>query len=328
MKNKLLLTTALVGSVAFASSSFAETKVTGNIETTLNSTSQSGQASDRSIGAETNIGLTTSKDLDNGLTATAGFLLENGASDTEYLVVGNDSFNIAIANDYGNNLSSTALPHVSDQAGTVAGVDSTVTYDNIEVANAHNAHHVALNVNGAGGTFTVRYTPSLGDTRTGASSIGDNGNSATEIMYSGNLGVDGLNVIIGRGEEKSQVNTGKDDGRNDKYGISYNFGQFAAGIERQESETAATPATQVDQESNKASVTFAASDSLSLGLVYVETEKSTGGVQASADEEIMMAQVGYNFGGLGIEISYADIDNAGNTSGSSEALQIRTITKF
>jgi len=328
MKNKLLLTSALVGSVAFAGATFAETKVGGNIETTYNATSENGSDSTRGLGSETNISLSTSQDLDNGLTATAGFTLENGASDTEYLVVGNDTFNFAVANDYGNNLSMTALPHVSDQAGTVAGADSTVTYDNIEVANAHNAHHVALNVNGAGGTFTARYTPSLSDTRNGASSVTADGNSATEIMYKGSLGVDGLSVIVGQGEENAATNTGKEDGKNKKYGISYNFGQFAAGIERQESEDAAAAGSQIELESDKASLTFAASDNLSLGLVYIETEKKDGGTKAANDEEIVMAQVGYNFGGLGIELSYADVDNAGNATGDSEAFQIRTITKF
>jgi len=40
MKNKLLITTALVGSVAFAGASFAETKLTGNVEATYKSDSR------------------------------------------------------------------------------------------------------------------------------------------------------------------------------------------------------------------------------------------------------------------------------------------------
>ena len=328
MKNKLLLTSALVGSVAFAGATFAETKVGGNIETTYNATSENGQDSTRGLGSETNISLSTSQDLDNGLTAKAGFVLENGNSDTEYLVVGNDTFNFAVANDYGNNLSSTVLPHISDQAGTIVQRDETATYDNMPVANAHNAHHVALNVNGAGGTFTARYTPSLADTRNGASTVTADGNSATEIMYTGSLGVDGLSVVVGQSEETAATDNGTEEGKYKKYGIAYNFGQFAVGIEKQESEDAAATADQIELDSDKASVTFAASDKLSLGLVYVETEKKDGGTKAANDEEIIMAQVGYNFGGLGIELSYADIDNVGNATGDSEALQIRTITKF
>lgn len=333
MKNKLLLTTAIAGSVVLAGHAFAETKVTGNIETTFNATSDNtAKDSSQGLGAETNIGLQSKTSLDNGLTATAGFTIENGASDTEYLVVGNDAFNIAIANDYGNNISATALPHVSDQAGTVAGVDATVTYDNIEAANAHNAHHVAVNFNGMGGTFTARYTPNLANTRDGASSLGSqDGKSATEFLYTGNLGVEGLKVLVGKATEQADSTTGGssfEDGFAKRADISYNFGKFAVGIGRDESETSAVAASVVATSSDKAAISFAASDNLTLGVVRIETEKKTGGTKTALDEEIVMVQAGYNLGGLGIEISYAEINNAGNASGDSEALQIRTLTKF
>jgi hypothetical protein len=329
-KSKLLLTSALVGSVAFAGASFAETKVIGNIETTITGSSEDGQGSTQGIGSETNIGLSTSKDLDNGMSMTAGFLLENGASDTEYLTVGTDAFRLDIANDYGNNLSQTAIPHISDQAGTIIGLaNATTTYDNIEVANAHNAHHVAINANAVGGTFTARYTPDVANTRSGASSNTDAGASATEIMYKGSFGVDGLSVVAGKGEEEAATSAGAKDGEHTKIGLAYNFGQFAVGVEQQDSETAAATASQVETETKKAGVTFAANDNLSLGVVMLETEKKSGGTKSANDEEVTMLQLGYNFGGLGIEVSYADVENAGNTANTDvETFQIRTITKF
>ena len=67
MKNKLLLSTALVGSLVASSITFAETKVTGNLEQTYSAVSydlaadktQGGNA----LGAEVNIGLTGKKAL-------------------------------------------------------------------------------------------------------------------------------------------------------------------------------------------------------------------------------------------------------------------------
>jgi len=42
-----------------------------------------------------------------------------------------------------------------------------------------------------------------------------------------------------------------------------------------------------------------------------------------------MVTLGYNMGGLGIQIQYADISDLGNSAGvDAEALQIRTIQKF
>ena len=330
MKNKLLLTTAIAGTFAFAGASFAETKVVGNLETTINATSHNtAQTSGRGIDAETNIGLEGSKSLDNGLTAKYGFLIENGNSDTEFLTVGTDTVNFAIGTDFGNNLSQTAVPHVGDQAGTVAGTAGTVTGANIPVANAHNASHVGININAAGGTITARYTPDLSNTRGGASSIADSGNSATEIMYSGSLGVEGLKVIIGQGDEKATTSSGTEDGKHQKFSAAYNFGAFSVGAEKQKSETAAAAGSQVETDTNKVGISFAASDSLTIGLNYQETEKKTGGTKASADEKITMVTLGYNMGGLGIQIQYADVSDLGNSAGvDAEALQIRTIQKF
>jgi len=331
MKNKLLLTTAIAGTFAFAGASFAETKVVGNLETTFNATSHdTAQSSGRSIDAETNIGLEGSKSLDNGLTANYGFMIENGNSDTEFLTVGTDTVNVAIGTDFGNNLSQTAVPHVGDQAGTVAGAAGTVTGSNIPVANAHNASHVGININAVGGTITARYTPDLSNTRGTASNIsGDAGGSATEIMYSGSLGVEGLKVIIGQGDEQAATNAGTEDGKHQKFSAAYNFGAFAVGAEKQKSETSAATASQVETDTNKVGISFAASDALTVGLNYQETEKKTGGTKAANDEEITMVTLGYNMGGLGIQIQYADISDLGNSAGvDAEALQIRTIQKF
>jgi len=337
MKNKLLLTTAIAGTFAFAGASFAETKVVGNLETTFNATSNdTAQNSGRTIDAETNIGLTGSKELDNGLKATYGFLLENGASDTEYLTVGTDTVNIAIGTDFGNNLSSSAVPHVGDQAGTVVrsstSSTTTITGANIPVANVHNASHVAVNIKGIGGTITARYSPDLSNTRGGASNIaGDEGESGTEILYTGSLGVEGLNVIIGQGDVQAQIASGKEDGKHQKAGFSYNFGSVSVGAEKQKSENAATAATQVDTDTNKVGISFAASDAITIGLNYQETEKKTGGVKVAntSDEEVIMVSIGYNLGGLGIQLQYAQVDNLLNASGSdAEAVQIRTIQQF
>ena len=331
MKNKLLLTTAIAGTFAFAGASFAETKVVGNLETTINATSSDTAInSGRAIDAETNIGLEGSKELDNGLTAKYGFMIENGNSDTEFLTVGTDVVNVAIGTDFGNNLSQTAVPHVGDQAGTVAGTAGTVTGKNIPVANAHNASHVGININAVGGTITARYTPDISNTRGSASTVsGDTGASATEIMYSGSLGVEGLKVIIGQGDETAAASSGTEDGKHQKFSAAYNFGAFAVGAEKQKSETSATTATQVETDTNKVGISFAASDSLTIGLNYQETEKKTGGTKAGNDEEITMLTLGYNMGGLGIQIQYADISHLGNAAAvDAEALQIRTIQKF
>jgi hypothetical protein len=224
----------------------------------------------------------------------------------------------------------TAVPHVGDQAGTVAGVLTALTGTNIPVANVHNASHVALNIKGMGGTITARYAPDLSNTRGGASTIvGDIGESGTEFMYSGNLGVDGLSLIIGRGEVDAATDTGSQSGKHDKISAAYNFGKVSIGAEKQKSETAATAATQIDRDTDKVGISFAASDAISIGLNYQETEAKEGGVDSGVDEKVTMLSIGYNLGGLGIQFQYADISDLGNQRGvDAETFQIRTIQSF
>jgi len=155
----------------------------------------------------------------------------------------------------------------------------------------------------------------------------DTGGSATEFLYSGSLGVDGLSLRVGQSTENGLG--AEEDGKAKRYDIAYNFGQFAVGIGRDESESTDVTASQVETETDKAGITFAATDAISLGLNYLETERKSGGAKDANDEEIVMVSVGYNFGGLGIEMTYAEVENAGNAANTdAETFQIRTIQKF
>ena len=105
--------------------------------------------SGRGLGTEMNIGLSSSKDLDNGLKASYGFNLEMDSGSTDsigdvyYMTIGAGNVSFSIARDHGQNLSSTVVPHISDQAGTVVGSDFD-TFGNIGSADAHNYYHVRL----------------------------------------------------------------------------------------------------------------------------------------------------------------------------------------
>ena len=324
MKNKLLLTTA-IASVAFAGSAFSETKIGGNLEQTFQASSQTGQDSTRGFGAEHNISLSASKDLDNGLTAKYGTILEDGNADTHYLTVGTDTVGFTVGRDNGNNLSSSAIPYIGD-AFTSINLLGATTSNTLSDADYHDKEHARVDVNAAGGTFTVGYAPDMGTSRPGDSGASEAGNSATAFIYKGSLGVDGLSILAG--VEKADGEGSKKDAKNRQYGATYNFGQFSVGAERQEEENAAVAGSQIETESTTFGATFAANDNLSIGLYMTDTEKKDGGTKEAKDEEIKMVQIGYNLGGLGLSISYADVENVGNAAGDEEQLQIRTIQKF
>ena len=124
-QSKLLLTSALVGSVALAGSAFAD--ISGDITTTIQLGSDDGAAtsngSDERIGSEVNIKYSSKADLDNGMTAGIKGKLEfqNGTADQEYeMTIGTDSAYLGIGSDGGNSIRSSALPFLGYVPGTLA----------------------------------------------------------------------------------------------------------------------------------------------------------------------------------------------------------------
>ena len=340
MKNKLLLTTAIAGLMAVGGVAQAETKVSGNLEQTFRAISDDANAgadSSSGLGAEYNIGLSSSAELDNGLTAKFGFNLEaNGGAagaDVHYLTIGNDTMSVSIARDNGNNLSATGIPHISDTISTV--VDGA--YHNLGVAasDGHNDEHIRADINAMGGTLTLRYVPTDGNggnpSGPAPGTLGqitsETKNSAYDLIYRGSLGVEGLSVVAGQ-HKVDGTGTAQDVVLN-KYSVAYNFGQFAAGVEMQKSETAGTGATLKDEHDSKsASITFAVNDKLSLGVVRAETEFTNEGVKDPQDEKTTMIGIGYSLGGVAIDVNYAMTDNWNNGNTDRDTLQIRTIQKF
>jgi len=333
MKNKLLLTTAIAGLMVVGGVAQAETKVSGNLEQTFTAISDdaaNGAASTSGLGAEYNIGLSSSAELDNGLTAKFGFNLEANnaaaAADVHFLTIGNDVMSVSIARDNGNNLSSTGIPHISDTASTVVGG----AYNNLGVgaSDGHNDDHIRADINGLGGTLTLRYVPTDGGTGGSSAPAVEGENSAYDVIYRGSLGVEGLSVVAGM--HKVDGTGAAIDTKLNKYSVAYNFGQFAAGVEIQKSEDADTTTNTAKDEydSKSASITFAVNDKLSVGYARTETEFTNNGVKDADEEKIDMIGIGYSLGGVAIDVNYAMVENFDNGSTDRDVLQIRTIQKF
>jgi len=326
MKNKLLLTTA-IASVAFAGSAFSETKIGGNLEQTFVATSEDGASSTRGFGAEHNISLSASKDLDNGLTASYGTVLEDGVADTHYLTVGTDTIKFSVARDNGANLSSSAIPYIGDVVGTAINQLGATTSNVQAETDVHNYEHMRVDFSAAGGTFTLGYAPQNSSTRPSDSGTSDAGESANSMIYSGNFGVDGLKVLAGIAKSDGQgANT---QAKEKQIGASYNFGQFTVAAETANLKDSAAVGSVTERDTDSIAVTYAVNDNLSVGLYSITTEETASGTKDPQDEEIKMIQVGYNLGGLGLSFGYAEVDNISHDEGTDgEQFQIRTIQKF
>ena len=332
MKNKLLLTTAIASGMMISTAAFSDVKISGDIEQTYRSVSYSLAAQDKNggagLGAETNVAITYTGSLTNGLKVAAGSVLEDGVADTEFLTIGGDTVSVTFGQDTGNNLSSTVVPHVSDQDGTLYGNangGTSVSFLNVQGTNPHDHRHVSIDAKAAGGTFTARYSPSTDANLASDSGIDSSGQSATELLYAGSLGVAGLNVQVGHVIE-TQKNAGGavGDGKLTKFGAAYNFGQITVGADQQKYDSGAVANS--DTKSTRLAVVFAVNDAIKLGARYTKTDIDG----TTADEKLKTIEIGYNLGGLGIELSYGQGENLGGSAASSDidVVQLRTRQAF
>ena len=330
---KLLTTTALIGLVASSVSSYAETKITGSIEQTYNANSVGGTDSVNSsdgIGQETNLKITSSKELDNGMTLSGGFRSEDGAIDMSSIKLSSGAFSFEVGADTGQHIHSNINPRVDDEPHQAVAISAT---DGFNAYQVHDVQHIGLAFKTDVGTVAFNYAPSNTSITAGDGSTDSVGGSGTEISFKGNLGVEGLTVLLGQ-ETISEDNSGtvtKGNGEETEKVASFSYGQgaWAVGYTHRTFDDGTTSAVENSVDTVTAiSATYAISDSLSIGY-----EKLTAEFESSAkkDEETDAITVGYNLGGLGVSVMYVESDNIAGASGAAatqEELQVRTVYKF
>ena len=322
---KLLLGSALAASVLLAGSSFAETKVSGYLETTINTKESStasvtGDSTPATIGHETSIDLKTSKELDNGFTMSAGFGIEKGDMADQYLKLTSGGTTFAIGND-------------------VTGVADNVSYEDFTGSIAQDTHTnggatgslsgVKTNHGGNGlyliqkmdlATIEAVYSPSTTSNTTGGSSVGGTSGSGYDLAVHGGFGVEGLKVGYGVSEKTSDTSsTGDIEGKT--FGAKYSMSGLTVGAGR----TTNTTAADVDTEITEYGISYQINDQLSIGFTDTTLEKDA----VALDEEFNSFQVGYDFGGMGITLALYQAENVGGVAGTDqESFEIRTVTKF
>ena len=353
MLNKLKTTTALVGALSIAATaSYAQTKITGDIEQTYISHSQDLAANKINgaggFGHETNLTLTSSKDLANGMKASFGYTLEqNGrggaTSDTKYLTLSSGNFSVSVGEDFGDNLQSTVLPFVSDNFETIGGssgaglsfdshgsgittVAGTASSTNL---NVHEYAHIAADFKFDGGQATFRYAPNTSagaddSTISSATSNVTNSSSQSAIEYLVSGKVQGVGYRLGKMQaEKDHSGTAGSKPDYTVYGLSYGMNGFTVAAERRNTDTGAVAAT-AETKATQYGVAYATKD-FSAGIYMLKNDRDA----TTVEEEAKMIQVGYNIGGLGFDVSYMQIENANFASGAdADVWQIRTVQKF
>ena len=379
MKNKLMRTTALVGSMIALGSgiSVAQTTVSGNLDISYravsNDTAGAGISSFRGFGKEAQINLANKGKLNNGMDYAAGFSLEFDGNDLQApssAAGGNQSTMQGVHTEgfYLNFISGNTTLHVGadhiqnpDSHGLInpVGIGYITPFGNNVAAQSTGAAsglyptltNSPYGAYGIGviqavpgiGRVSAYYAPSATDAN-GGPDIGNNASisnyestaeSAIELGFVGDLGVKGLTIqafhnqrdaadrlastTAGEGKIKGTVLAG-----------SYNFGQITAAVDyRKSTGGAKASATTADEEikGKAASLSFAATKDLSLGVVYGKADSNLS--SKTSDEKIKIVAIGYNLGPVALNGEFTDVENnGGKTSEDSKEFIIKASTRF
>jgi hypothetical protein len=356
MKNKLLLSSALVGSLIAGSAAIAQTTVTGNLA--INYRAQAFDApnaisSARGFGRETQVNVQNKGKLNNGLDYAAGFSLEfdgnnrtntQGAQGMAASTEGNSISNenvyvdfisgnttVTIGVDHIQNITTSAVPQIFDVMDNVAaGIGGKAT--NTVGANAKESMGFGImqNIPGTGLRASLNYVPTYNGFGTGDQNALDGTNTNNSAYEYGVVGVDafgvkGLGLRYFANKSEAASTTDKDiEGKH--YGISYSAGAFAVGAEKhsQNRTTSATTVDTADQISKTYSATYAVNKDLSLGITHIKTD-----IETAIDEKITSVQVGYNLGAVAAVLAYSNLTDIGNTDAKdAKELQFRITAAF
>jgi hypothetical protein len=336
MNKKLLLTSALVGSLAIAGSADAKTKIYGDLEQTYASSSRdlaaNKETGDEAYGSEANIGMKASKDVDLG-TLSYGIKFEGDGNNTfdadeHFLDIKMDAVTLTLARNSGGmvSLDSKVVPHVGDQNDTMGGRAGGSAFSSgyIDVAGGS---YAGATIEVLGGKASAGYGFGAAGTDSGALAGGE---SSVHLAYLGKP-LDGVSVQAGMSETGTATGTSKMT----KYGIAYALDALKVGVDYQDFDDGLVAISSADNQALRYGASYNVSDDLSVGVVYSETQVGQADTTASSvanlpvDEEITTLTVGYNLGGLGVKLYVSDIENLAGVKGDdAQVLQFQTKQKF
>jgi hypothetical protein len=326
---KLLLGSALAASVLFTGASFAETKISGYLETTYNTkktktASTVENASPGTIGHEGQIAMASSKALTNGLTMSAGFAIEQDTTTVvtdQFLKLSSGGTSFAIGNDVSGVADNVSHEDFTPNVAQDIHLTGVGGVDDVESVHGGNGLYLAHKTD----MFTIEgvYAPS-GTATTGAETKASASNATSgsgyDLAIHGGFGVPGLKIGYGISEKTADSSVSGDvEGKG--MGIMYSNSGFTVGVGR----VTNTDASSLDTENTSYGISYQVNKQITVAVTGGKQEKDG----QATDTDYQTFQVGYDFGGLGITAGLYQVDNSGYAAGTdAETFEIRTVTKF
>jgi hypothetical protein len=328
---KLLLSTALTGAL-LTTSAIAQTTISGNLDLSYQAVSADTNTvtgnSYRGFGKESQINFANKGKLSNGIDYAAGFSWEIDGPDT--LTTGAAIENHYIDFIFGNTTLSFSADHVNTTDQTLTNIVGYGYTGGDGVGNMVSIYPKNLADNGAFGVglthnfgvlrATLNYIPNNEATASNdvanslvSTNVETATNSSQSLVVQGDLGVKGLNVLLGvkRQDAEKTVSTAKDqDGR--RASISYNMGQFTVAADKITFEGQAGGGATADTaiasklEGTSYGVAFAVNKELSIGAYIAKADSDKAG---TVEEKTKAVAIGYNLGPVTIQAQYRDIEN-------------------
>jgi hypothetical protein len=188
------------------------------------------------------------------------------------------------------------------------------------------------------GKFAINYTPSSSKAASAndilnvvnARSVGQ-AESAYELNYSGNLGLNGLTVIAGYTSAQRLAVGNTADATSTRVGAKYNFGSFTVAADRSretnmQDMTAFTVAQKIS--GNSVGAAYAVNKDLSVGVTYAEAKNDLTATYPKTESTTILA-VGYNLGPVSVQGQYKNAQNvAGQSANDGQSLSFYVNTNF
>jgi hypothetical protein len=351
MKNKLLLSSALLGSLVIGSSAYSQTTVSGTLSLgfkTLSDYTGNAISSQRGFGRESQLNIANKGKLNNGMDYAAGFSFEQDGGQTSdfsdenvYLDIISGNTTLTIGQDHIQNTNRTKGVFIGNDANDLASGNAYSTAGTrafIQSAGANPAQAMGVGIvqKTPYGSLSALYVPTNAngvDEAVGTASGGTpttiegDAESAYELGFEGNLGVKGLAVHYFYNEEQKR-SVGFRDSEGLNFGASYNMGQLTVGYTRKETEVQGTDAaTAIDTEQDEFGIAYAVTPNLSIGANYTKVDSSKA---AAVDAKSKSIAIGYNLGPVAISGQLAKMENITNTinTGDVDVAYIKITTNF
>jgi outer membrane protein OmpU len=252
-----------------------------------------------------------SGELDNGLTASISFVLDQGDNETDTTAGAGtapfDSHSVSISSDALGKLTMHGEGGSSAQAAldTTAAGDIFDTFDNAAFTTGQ-----TVKSSTSGSDIMVYTLPSMVDGLSVSASYspqqaGAASSTAYGLTYTG---VDGLSVSYGQGDASTGVSTTEADATTMK--ASYVYGSITVAYSNNDYQTAVASS---DQETTSYKVSYTVSDELSVSYGTEEIVKEGD----TDDAEFDAITVAYTSGGMTLSASMKESTNAAHNGSST-----------